>query len=152
MVTERQEHKATRHALDEIANWMRAPLVNEGINYSIARLSAFPVANSFLGGGDASIFTPSGHRGTLTSSVDGVGLLSQDFVNITTFPILFTFDLNAGTATGTWTDPVLNQTETVTITLEFNKIANDSNFGQFYIFNCDSSNDQAGYLVTFVLL
>lgn len=152
MVTERQEHKATQHALDAIANWMRPPTGNEGINYSIARLSAGIATYSFLGGGDASIFTPSGRRGTLTSSVAGVGLLSSDFVTATTFPINFTFDLNAGTATGTWTNPVLNQTETVTITLEFNKIANDPDLGQFYIFTGDSSTDQAGYILTFLLL
>src|SRR5208337_4002879 len=152
MTTEKGEHKATKHALDEIANWMRPPLTNEGINYSIARLTIDPAIFSFIGGGDASIFTPSGQRGTLSSIVDGVGLLSQDFVTATSFPIIFTFDLNAGTAIGTWTNPVLNQAESVTITLEFNKMANDPNLGQYYIFTGDSSTDQAGYILTFMLL
>ena len=67
MVIEKQEHKATQHALDAIANWMRPPTGNEGINYAIARLGSFPSdQKSFIGGGDTSIFTPSGPRGTLS--------------------------------------------------------------------------------------
>ncbi|MGD0843345.1 MAG: hypothetical protein ABSA06_03150 [Geobacteraceae bacterium] len=152
MTTEKGEHKATEHALNAIANWMRPPSANEGISYSIARLTTDAAIYSFIGGGDASIFTPSGHRGTLSSSVDGTGLLTPDFITATSFPITFTFDLNAGTAIGTWTNPVLNQAESVTITLEFNKLANDPDLGQYYIFTGDSSTDQAGYILTFVLL
>ena len=111
-----------------------------------------PAIFSFIGGGDASIFTPSGQRGILSSSVDGAGLLSQDFLTAISFPIIFTFDLNAGTAIGIWTNPVRNQAESVTITLEFNKMANDPDLGQYYIFTGDSSTDQAGYMLTFMLL
>jgi hypothetical protein len=150
MIKEKQEHHATQEALDEIANWMRPPAQNEGINYSVARLGAFPTGPaSFLGGGDASIFTPSGHRGTLASSVDGSAVETPDFVSTTTFPIKFKFDLNAGKAIGSWANP---QAQSVTIKLEFNRKASDPDFGKFYIFTGDSSTDQSGYVVTFVLL
>jgi hypothetical protein len=149
MATEKQEHKATQHALDAIANWMKPPTGNEGINYAIARLGAFPTdRESFIGGGDTSIFTPSGHRGILTSSLPGEAV----FFDGTQFPIVFTFDLNSGTANGTWTNPATAAVETVSIKLELNRIAHNATFGKYYIFNSDNPVDEMGYLVTFTLL
>ena len=149
MVTEKQEHKATQQALDAIANWMRPPTGNEGINYAIARLGSFPSdQKSFIGGGDTSIFTPSGPRGTLSSSVPG----QAAFFDGTQFQINFTFDLNSGTANGTWTNPATSTLESVSIKLELNRIAQNPTFGKYYIFNSDNPVDEMGYLVTFTLL
>src|SRR5207245_10631985 len=68
MATEKQEQKATNHALDILANWMKAG-TNEGISFEISRLTDDLFTDSFLGGGDASRFTASGRRGTVTGEL-----------------------------------------------------------------------------------
>jgi len=62
------------------------------------------------------------------------------------------FDLNSGRANGTWTNPATAAVETVSIKLELNRIAHNSTFGNYYIFNSDNPADEMGYLITFTLL
>ena len=71
MATEKQEQKATNHALDILANWMKAG-TNEGISFEISRLT-----DSFFVGGDASRFTASGRRGTLTGQLAKAYILAS---------------------------------------------------------------------------
>jgi hypothetical protein len=150
MATEKQEQKATNHAFDTIANWMKAG-TNEGISFQISRLTDDLFADSFLGGGDASRFTASGRRGKLTSQLSKAYILASGGGVPQQFPIQFTFNLNTGKATGSWNNPVTNQAETVTITLTFFKTATRPE-GKYYIFYGDRSSDKAGYAITFLLL
>jgi hypothetical protein len=150
MATEQQEQKATNHALDVIANWMKAGS-NEGISFEISRLTDDLFTDSFLGGGDASRFTASGRRGTLTSQLSNGYILDSGGGVPHQFPIQFTFNLSTGKATGNWNNPVTGQAETVRITLTFFKIATRPE-GKYYIFYGDKSSDQAGYSIAFLLL
>src|SRR5882672_10259178 len=98
MATEKQEQKATNHALDIIAQWMKAGS-NEGISFEISRLTDDLFTDSFLGGGDASRFTASGRRGTLTSQLSNAYILASGGGVPHQFPIQFKFNLNTGRAT-----------------------------------------------------
>ena len=150
MATEKQEQKATNHALDILANWMKAG-TNEGISFEISRLTDDLFTDSFLGGGDASRFTASGRRGTLTGQLAKAYILDSAGGVPHQFPIQFTFNLNTGKATGNWNNPVTGQAETTTITLTFFKRASRTE-GKYYIFYGDRSSDQAGYVIAFSLL
>jgi hypothetical protein len=150
MATEKQEQKATNHALDIIANWMRSG-TNEGISFEVSRLTDDLFTDSFLGGGDASKFTASGLRGTLTSQLSDGYILDSGGLVPHKFPIQFKFNLNTGKATGNWNNPVTGAAEAVTVTLTFFKSATKPE-GKYYIFYGDKSSDKAGYAFTFLLL
>ena len=105
MATEHQEQQATNQALDVLANWMKNGS-HEGISFEVSRLTDDLFTDSFLGGGDASKFTPSGHRGTLTSQLSDANILDSNGGVPHKFPIQFTFDLNAGKGAGNWNNPV----------------------------------------------
>jgi hypothetical protein len=150
MTTEKKEFQATNEALDAIANWMKSG-TNEGISFEISRLTDDLFTDSFLGGGDASRFTPSGHRGELTSQLSNAYILDSGGGAPHKFAIQFTFDLNTGKASGNWNNPVTAQAEVVTVTLTFFKSATAPE-GKYYIFYGDKSPDKAGYAFTFILL
>ena len=124
---------------------------NEGISFEVSRLTDDLFTDSFLGGGDASRFTASGHRGTLTSQLSNAYILDSRGGAPHKFAIQFTFDLNTGQASGNWNNPVTGQAETVTVTLTFFKNATAPE-GKYYIFYGDESSDKAGYSFTFILL
>jgi hypothetical protein len=136
--------------LDALANWVKSG-TNEGISFEISRLTDDLFRDSFLGGGDASKFTPSGHRGTLTSQLSNAYILDSGGGAPHKFAIQFTFDLNTGKASGNWNNPVTGQAETVTVNLTFFKSAAVSE-GKYSIFYGDKSSDKAGYGFTFILL
>jgi hypothetical protein len=150
MATEHQEQQATNQALDVLANWMKNGS-HEGISFEVSRLTDDLFTDSFLGGGDASKFTPSGHRGTLTSQLSNANILDSNGGVPHKFPIQFTFDLNAGKGAGNWNNPVTAQAETVSVTLAFFKSATRPE-GKYYIFFSDASSDKAGYTFSFLLL
>jgi hypothetical protein len=124
---------------------------NEGISFEVSRLTDDLFTDSFLGGGDASRFTPSGHRGTLTSQLSNAYILDSGGGAPHKFAIQFTFDLDSGQASGNWNNPVTGQAETVSVTLTFFKNATAPE-GKYYIFYGDKSSDKAGYSFTFILL
>jgi hypothetical protein len=136
--------------LDALANWVKSG-TNEGISFEISRLTDDLFRDSFLGGGDASKFTPSGHRGTLTSQLSNAYILDSGGGAPHKFAIQFTFDLTTGKASGNWNNPVTGQAEAVTVDLTFFKSAAVSE-GKYYIFYGDKSSDKAGYGFTFILL
>jgi len=150
MATEAQEKRATNRALDTLANWMRSG-TNEGISFTVSRLTDDLFTESFLGGGDASRFTPSGRRGKLASQLSNASILNSSGGAPHQFPIQFTFDLNTSKAKGTWTNPVTAQAETVKFTLTFFKTATVAE-GKYYLFYGDKSSDKAGYGFAFLLL
>jgi len=150
ITSEKKEQQATNKALDAIAGWVKSG-TNEGISFEVSRLTDDLFTDSFLGGGDASQFTPSGHSGTLTSQLSNAYFLDSGGGAPHKFAIQFTFDLNTGKASGNWNNPVTGQAETVTVTLTFFKSITAPE-GTYYIFYGDKSSDKAGYSFTFILL
>lgn len=67
MPSERSEHRETQHALARVFDYI-SPGTNEGISFSLAQLTDDLSTDSFLAGGDISLFTPSGHRGKSEAS------------------------------------------------------------------------------------
>lgn len=147
---ERQERRATNHALDAISNWMK-PGTNEGISYLVTRLTDDLFTSSFTGGGDMSLFTPSAHRGRLKSQLSDAYVLDPGGGAPRKFPIDFTFDLDAGELIGSWTNPVTSTAESVTIRVEVLKEVSRPE-GTVYLFYGDRPSDDAAYSLSFVLL
>jgi hypothetical protein len=67
MPSESTENRATRHALGQVFDYI-SPGTNEGISFSLSRLTDDLFTNSFLAGGDISLFTPSSHRGRIRTT------------------------------------------------------------------------------------
>lgn len=150
MTSEKKELQATNEAFDALANWVKSG-TNEGISFEISRLTDDLFTDSFLGGGDASKFTSSGHRGTLTSQLSNAYILDSGGGTPHKFAIQFAFDLNTGKASGNWNNPVTGQAVAVTVNLTLFKSASAPE-GKYYIFYGDKSSDKAGYGFTFILL
>lgn len=87
-----------------------SPGTNEGISFSVSRLTDDLFTDSFLAGGDISLFTPSGTRGSIRSQDSNGWMLSSGGGAPAQFPIELTVDLSSGTASGTWTLPLPNVT------------------------------------------
>src|SRR6266480_2167931 len=104
MPSERTEDRETRHALGQVFDYI-SPGTNEGISFSLSRLTDDLFTNSFLGGGDISLFTPSGHRGTIRSQLSHGYILASSGAAPAQFPIALTVDLSTGQSSGTWTLP-----------------------------------------------
>jgi hypothetical protein len=150
MPTEAQERKATNNILDVISNWMK-PGTNEGISFLVTRLSDDLFTDSFTGAGDMSLFTPSAHRGRLKSQLSDAYVLDSGGGLPHKFPIQFAFDLDTGTITGSWTNPVTGVNQTPSLVVTFFKTATRPE-GKYYLFYADSSSDDAGYSLSFLLL
>src|SRR5262245_21481921 len=120
------------------------------MSFEVSRLTDDLFTNSFLGAGDASRFTPSGHRDTLISQLSNAYSLHPGGGAPHKFAIQFTFNLNTGKDSGNWNNPVTSQTETVIVTLTFFKSATAPE-GKYYIFYGDKSSDKGGYIFTFTL-
>jgi hypothetical protein len=150
MPSERSEHHATRQALEEVFDYI-SPGTNEGISFLVSRLTDDLFTDSFLGGGDISLFTASGARGVIKSNtgtdarmLDSGGGVPADF------PIELTVDLNDGEATGSWTLPDGTQ-QTPSFGLQFVKKATMPE-GILYLFAGETSSDDAVYSVTLLLI
>jgi hypothetical protein len=104
MPTERQEHRDTEKALTQVYDYI-SPGTNEGISFSLGRLTDDLFTDSFLAGGDISLFTPSGRRGTIRSQESNGWVLSSTGGSPTQFAVELTVDLSSGTASGNWTLP-----------------------------------------------
>jgi hypothetical protein len=104
MPSERTENRRTRHALGQVFDYI-SPGTNEGISFALSRLTDDLFTDSFLGGGDISLFTPSGHRGSIRSQLSHGYMLSSGGGAPTQFPIALTVDLSTGKSSGTWTLP-----------------------------------------------
>jgi hypothetical protein len=150
MATETKEQKATNRALDAIYKYIK-PGTNEGISFTVCRLTDDLFTTSFLGGGDASVFTASGKRGTISSQLSNGRILDSGGALPHEFPIQFKFNLNNGKATGNWNNPATGAAETVTVTLAFFKSVGPAG-EKYYIFYGNRSSDGAGYTFTFELL
>jgi hypothetical protein len=153
MTTEAQEHKATTKALDEITAYVK-PGTNEGISWTLSRLTDDLFGDSFLAGGDATPFTPSGKRGTLHGQLSTAWLLSGGggAAAPTIVPITMTFDLNEGVVKLSWTPPG-EAAKDVTFKVELYKnITGSPDASQILVFNADTASDDAAYALTLMLL
>jgi hypothetical protein len=150
MPTETKEQRATDRTLKTIYKYIQ-PGTNEGISFTVSRLTDDLFTTSFLGGGDASIFTPSGKRGTISSQLSNGYILDSGGALPHKFSIEFKFNLNNGKANGSWNNPVTGNAENVTVTLTFFKSVGAAE-GKYYIFYGDRTSDGAGYTFTFLLL
>lgn len=104
MPTEHKEHVETEHALGQVYDYISSG-TNEGISYSLSRLTDDLFTDSFLAGGDISLFSPGGHRGTIHSQDSTGWMLSADGGAALEFPVELSVDLSTGEVSGSWTLP-----------------------------------------------
>src|SRR5437763_5591842 len=93
----------TRKALDKLAKWLAPGSEHEGISFQITRLTDPVTGGSLTGGGDCSIFKPSGKRGSLESQ-GAVALLLEGGADgpSQSIGVKVLFDLNKNVATLEW--------------------------------------------------
>jgi hypothetical protein len=104
MPSEHREHRETQRALEQVYDYI-SPGTNEGISFAFSRMTDDLFTDSFLAGGDISLFTPSGHRGSIRSQESNGYVLDGGGGVPAQFPIDLTVDLGDGRASGTWTLP-----------------------------------------------
>jgi hypothetical protein len=151
MPTETTEQHATDHALDELATWLR-PGTNEGISFEMSRLTDDLFSDSFLGGGDISLFTASGRRGVMTSQLSKGHRLDSGGGVPAQFDINVSIDLNANKVTGQWAYPG-EPAKTYHFALTFLK-KRAGVAGEQLLFYGENAvgDDDAGYAFSFTLL
>jgi hypothetical protein len=147
--TEHHEHAATSHALDQVYQYI-SPGTNEGISLGVSRLTDDLFTTSFLGGGDISLFTPGGHRGTIRSQ-DTTGYVLDSGGGVpASVPFDLALDLNNGQATLTWT-PSGGSPTTATLSLDYVKTVNRPE-GVNLLFGADDVTDDGAYAVSLLLI
>ncbi len=151
MPTEAQENHATQAALDELANWLR-PGTNEGISFEMSRLTDDLFTDSFLGGGDISLFTASGRRGVMKSQLSKGHRLDSGGGAPAQFDIDVSIDLNTNKVTGKWAYPAA-PLKTYHFELTFLK-KRPGVAGEQLLFYGENAapDDDAGYTFSFTLL
>jgi hypothetical protein len=147
--TETKERKATQQALDAVYQYIK-PGTNEGISYEISRLTDDLFTDSFLGGGDISLFTPAAPRGTIKSQLSSAFRLDSNGGAPTSFPFDLSINLSTGKATLQWTDST-NVARTATLSLDFLKEV-DRPEGKNYLFGADEVSDDAVYGVSLITI
>jgi hypothetical protein len=143
VATEHQERQATNQALHVLANWM-----HEGISLGVSPLTDDLFTDSFPGGGDASKFTPSGHRGSPTSQLSDRNILDSNGGVAHKLPVQLSFDLNAGK--GAWNNLVNRAGRDRIRHTHFRQEHNSSGREVLYLFS-DASSDKAGDTFSFLL-
>jgi hypothetical protein len=142
MASERTEHRATEHALGEVFDYIRSG-TNEGISVSLSRLTDDLFTDSFLGGGDISLFTPSAVRGSIRSQDSQASMLSASGGAPSQFPINLTIDLSTGKGSGSWTLPD-GTAQSPTFVVQWVKTAKRPE-GTMLLFAGETSSDDAAY-------
>jgi hypothetical protein len=104
MPSEHHEHRETQHALERVYAYI-SPGTNEGISFSLSRVTDDLFLDSFLAGGDISLFTPSSGRGSIRSQLSHGYVLAGGGGAPAEFPVDLTLDLSTGNADGSWTLP-----------------------------------------------
>jgi hypothetical protein len=147
--SERQEARATAHALQAISDYI-APGTNEGISFLVSRLTEDLFTDSFQGGGDLSRFTPGQGRGTLHSQLSNGYRLDPGAGPPASFPLDLSLDLDHGHAVLSYTLPgAAAATGRFTVELVHRVQRPD---GVNYLFGVDGSNDHAVYSLSLLLL
>lgn len=149
MTTEQSEKRDTQHALNQVFDYI-SPGTNEGISFSLSRLTEDLFVDSFLAGGDISLFTPAGERGTIRSQSSNGDVLSSSGGAPAEFPVSLQVDLNSGTATGDWTLPD-GTTETPSFELQHVKTVSRP-AGMLLLFAGETTSDNGLYGLGLLLI
>ncbi len=149
MPSERTEHRDTEQALTQVYDYI-SPGTNEGISFSLSRLTDDLFTDSFLAGGDISLFTPSGHRGSIRSQQSNGWMLSSGGGAPTEFPVELTIDLSSGTGSGNWTLPD-GTAQTPTFALQHVKTVSRPE-GTMLLFAGETTSDDGGYSLALLLI
>jgi hypothetical protein len=149
MPSERSEHHKTQHALQQVFEYI-SPGTNEGISFSLSRLTDDLFTDSFLAGGDISLFTPSRHRGSIRSQLSNGHVLSSSGGAPTQFPIELEVDLTSGKGSGSWTLPS-GPAQTPTFQLQYVKTINKPE-GTMLLFGGETASDDAVYSLALLLI
>jgi hypothetical protein len=153
MTTETQEQHVTVQALKTIHQYI-SPGTNEGISWTLSRLTDDLFNDSLLAGGDASIFTAGGARGSIHSQESNAYLLPAGGASVppSVVPISMAFDLNEATVKLEWTPPG-GSAEHVSLKVELYRTITDSpDATTILIFNVDKASDEAGYQLLLMLI
>jgi hypothetical protein len=143
------EAHATDSALKQIYDYI-SPGTNEGISFEVARLTDDLFTTSFTGGGDISLFTASGSRGTIKSQLTEGYVLSSTGAPPITIPFDLAIDLASGVATLSWTLPAA-VAATAQIKLDFTRAATNPE-GINLLFTTDDPSDDAVYSLSLLLI
>jgi hypothetical protein len=149
MPSERTEHRETEHALTQVYEYI-SPGTNEGISFSLSRLTDDLFTDSFLAGGDISLFTPSGRRGSIRSQESNGWMLSSGGGAPAQFPIELMVDLASGTGSGSWTLPD-GTAQAPTFELQHVKTVSRPE-GTMLLFAGEASSDDGGYSLALLLI
>lgn len=149
MPSERTENRDTERALTEVYDYI-SPGTNEGISFSLSRLTDDLFTDSFLAGGDISLFTPSGRRGSIRSQLSNGWILSSTAGSPSQFPIELTVDLSTGTGSGDWTLPD-GTAQTPTFELQHIKTVSRPE-GTMLLFAGETSSDDGAYSLALLLI
>jgi hypothetical protein len=149
MPSERTEHRDTEQALTQVYDYI-SPGTNEGISFSLSRLTDDLFTDSFLAGGDISLFTPSGHRGSIRSQQSNGWMLSSGAGAPTEFPVALRIDLSSGTGSGNWTLPD-GTAQTPTFALQHVKTVSRPE-GTMLLFAGETTSDDGGYSLALLLI
>lgn len=149
MPSERNENRETQHALTQVFDYI-SPGTNEGISFSLSRLTDDLFTDSFLAGGDISLFTPSGRHGTIRSQLSDGNLLASAGGAPAQFPVSLTIDLDTGSGSGDWTLPD-GTAQTPRFQLEHVKTVNRPE-GTMMLFVGETSSDDGAYSVALLLI
>jgi hypothetical protein len=147
--SERQEARATAHALQAIFDYI-APGTNEGISFLVSRLTEDLFTDSFLGGGDLSLFTPGGHRGSLRSQLSNGYRLDPSSGPPASFALDVHLDLDHGHAQVAYTLPGAGAAAGRFTVEVAHRVQRDD--GVNYLFGADGSNDDAAWTLSLLLL
>jgi hypothetical protein len=147
--SEHTEHQHTQHALTEVYDYISTG-TNEGISFSLSRLTDDLYTDSFLAGGDISIFTPSNRRGSIQSQLSSGNVLDSGGGTPSQFPVDLSVDLTTGTATGSWTLPD-GTAQHPDFQLQYVKKTNRPE-GTMILFSGETSSDDATYSLALLLI
>lgn len=149
MPSEHHEHRETQHALERIYDYI-SPGTNEGISFSLSRVTDDLFDDSFLGGGDISLFTASSHRGHIRSQLSNGYVLDGGGGVPAQFPFDLEIDLGYGRASGSWTLPD-GTAQTPHFELQHVRTL-DTTDGVRILFAGETTTDDAVYSVALVLI
>lgn len=149
MPSEIKEHHVTSAALNKVFQYI-SPGTNEGISFGLARLSDDLFTSSFIGGGDISLFTAGGVRGSIKSQLATAYRLDSNAGPPASFPFDLSIDLNNGKATLHWTPPG-GSASTASFNVDSIKSVTRPE-GINLFFNADEVSDDAAYSLSLLLI
>jgi hypothetical protein len=149
MTSETTENRATHDALGKVFSYI-SPGTNEGITFALSRLTDDLFGDSFLGGGDISLFVASDDRGVIIGQEASAWTLDAKSGAAVPLPIELKLDLDSGQASGAYT-PSAGTPTTFSFRVEYDKSAQRPE-GEMLLFGSERSSDEAQYSLALVLI